>query len=212
MCELRAKLQDVPLYERRLARMLYRRHGGGRCQPHVSVRATVADCHLTYSFSFSHGCTVHLMARRSSSPGEHTMYRFIPSVPVASKWIWMLVFTCAGVNATYLIFPHSITLGNKNPDLYISDQCMDSASCRYSTTAATVQILRQSKLFLATTAWEHFLLPLADAREPTICERDRFAFFCTAITRFPRPGDGLLPSPGFFSKITAETSGVYPIS
>ena len=82
------------------------------------------------------------------------MYRFMSSVPAARKWIWRLVVICAGVNAAYILFLQSITLGNQNPALYASDPCMDFASCRYSTTAATVQFLRQSRRFLTTTAWE----------------------------------------------------------
>ena len=69
------------------------------------------------------------------------MYHFMSSEAAARKWIWRLVVICACVNATCIIFPHSITLGNNNPDLYdliVSDPCIDSASCRYSTTAATV--------------------------------------------------------------------------
>ena len=83
---------------------------------------------------------VHLMARRPSQPEERTVYRFM-SLPAARKWVWRLVVICAGVNATYIIFPHSITLGNKNPDLYVSDPCMDSASCRYPTTAAILCLI-----------------------------------------------------------------------
>ena len=100
-----------------------------------------------------HGRTVHLMARRPSQPGERTVHRFMSSVPAARKWIWGLVVICAGVNTAYIIFPHSVTLGNKYPDHYVSHPCMDFASCRYSSTAATVQILRQSRLLLTTTAW-----------------------------------------------------------
>ena len=49
------------------------------------------------------------------------MYRFMSSVPAAREWIWRLVVICAGVNATYIVFPHSIALGNHTPDLYVSD-------------------------------------------------------------------------------------------
>ena len=104
-----------------------------------------------------HGRAAHLMACRISQQGERTVYRFMSSVPAARKWVWRLVVICAGVNATCIIFLHSITLGNKNPDLddlYVSDPCVDSAFCRYSTTTATLQILRQSRLFRTTTAWE----------------------------------------------------------
>ena len=102
----------------------------------------------------AHGRMVHLMARRPSQPEERTVYRFMYSVPAARKWMWRLVVVCAGVNTTYVIFPHYVTLGNRNPDLYVSALCMDSASCRHSTTASTVQSLRQSRFFLTTSACE----------------------------------------------------------
>ena len=121
------------------------------------------------------GRTVHLMARRPSQPGERTVYRFMSPVPAAHKGIWRLVVICAGVNATYVILLHSITLANKNPDIFVSDPCMDSVSCRYySTTAATGYsffLLWQSRFFLTTTAWE--LLPKRELEEnlslPVIC-------------------------------------------
>ena len=92
----------------------------------------------------AHGRTIHLMACRRSQSGERTLYRFMPTLPSAREWTWRLVVIRAGVNATYIKFPRFIQHSEKKPDLYVSDQCMDSASCRYSTTAAAVEILRQS--------------------------------------------------------------------
>ena len=139
----------------------------------------------------AHGRTAHFMGRHPSYTEERTAYSFKSSVPAARKWIWRLVVICACVNARYIMFPHSIALGNRNPDIYASDQCMDSASWRYSTTAATVQISRQSRLFLATTAWEELrnIVPKKELKmnlsPPVICNKCDTTATDTLTTRFP---------------------------
>ena len=144
------------------------------------------------------------MARRPSQPGERTVCRFMSSVSATGKWIWGLVVICAGVNATFLMFPRSITFRNKNPVIYFRELCMDSASCRYSTTAATVQFLRQSRLFLTTDCLGGTLqsLPKREMKLnlslPVICNNfdatatdtltPHFSEYRVSRRRRPRPG------------------------
>ena len=131
-------LQDVRLYERRLARTLHSRHGGGCSYPYVSVFATVVDCHPTYPIKMS-------MAVRSilwlAVPPNRESARCTASCspcppPANGSGGWWSSEPALTPHTWYTIFPHSITIGNKNPDLYVSDPCMDLASCRHSTTAA----------------------------------------------------------------------------
>ena len=71
----------------------------------------------------------------------------LSSMPTARRWVGRLVVICTGVvNVSSPFYPPTTcrTLGNKSPDPLASAHCMYYAACRYSTTAATAQISRQS--------------------------------------------------------------------